>query len=147
MGRMPLWHGVQKNPVKPSGDEKLNASSSKILSLTVICVGQQKMELAPFCTSYTLLIAAVWVLQMNWVSAAALPKIFVCPIKTVRNVILHVHIRLTSAFILLFADIDQIWEGYMPAKNICLHMFSENFFAKFPKSSFFLCAQLGQHET
>lgn len=50
MGRMPLYHGVQKNPIKLLGDEKLNSSSSKILSLGMIHVWQQKMELAPFCT-------------------------------------------------------------------------------------------------
>lgn len=37
-----------------------------------------------------------------------------------RTVILDIHIRLTSVFILLFADIDQIWENYMPGKtSVC----------------------------
>ena len=69
-------------------------------------------------------------------SAAALPNIFVCPIKTVGNVILHVHIRLTSLFILLFANI-KFEKVIRLQKNICLHMFSQKFLAKFPKSPFF----------
>lgn len=145
MGRMPLCRGVQKNPVKLLGDERLNSSSSKILSLGSIHVWQQKMELSPFCTWMLLVLQQYeYSRWTKWQQQPFLKFLFVLLKQNCDPWHSHqINLCVYSAFCWHWSNLRKLYAW----KNICLHTFSRHFFAKFPGSPFFACAQLGRHET